>query len=179
VDCPLAIGGARPSYLLFLKGLAMSIALFLTFFAAASAAASSGAFFPTGAWYESLRKPVWVPPNWAFPVVWTTLYILMSWAAMRVGISGAEGVVIAQALGLWALQIALNAIWTPVFFGLRRMRAALAIMAGLWASVVGTGLSFYNIDPIAGWMIAPYVLWVSIAFALNAAVLRLNPTQSR
>lgn len=153
----------------------MSILLFLTFFAAACAAASTGSFFPTGDWYKSLRKPVWVPPNWAFPVVWTTLYILMSWAAMRVGLSGAEGALIAQALALWALQIALNAIWTPVFFGLKRMRAALVIMAGLWASVLAMAAVFYTIDPVAGLMIAPYVIWVSIAFALNGAVLRLNP----
>ena len=154
----------------------MSIVLFLTFFAAAIAAASTGSFFPTGDWYKSLRKPVWVPPNWAFPVVWTILYILMSWAAMRVGLSGAEGAVVAQALALWALQIALNAIWTPVFFGLRRMRAALGIMVGLWAAVLAMAAVFYTIDPVAGLMLAPYAVWVSIAFALNGAMLRLNPS---
>ncbi len=153
----------------------MSILLFLTFLATAFAAASTGSFFPTGEWYKSLRKPVWVPPNWAFPIVWTTLYILMSWAAMRVGVSGADGAVIAQALALWALQIALNAIWTPVFFGLKRMRTALVIMAGLWAAVLAAALTFYAIVPVAGLMLAPYVLWVTIAFALNGAVLRLNP----
>ncbi len=155
----------------------MSILLFLLFLMAAAAAASTGALFPTGAWYQSLRKPRWVPPNWAFPVVWTVLYILMSWAAMRVGMSDAGGTMIALALALWALQIALNAIWTPVFFGLRRMRAALVIMAGLWTAVVSTAAIFYTIDPVAGFMLAPYVLWVSIAFALNGAVLRLNSEQ--
>lgn len=153
----------------------MAIALFSVFFIAAAAAASTGGLFPTGAWYKSLRKPVWVPPDWAFPVVWTTLYILMSWAAMRVGMSGAEGPVLALALALWAVQIAFNAIWTPVFFGLKRMRTALMIMLGLWSSVVATAVAFYQIDTVAGLMMAPYVVWVSIAFALNAAVLRLNP----
>ncbi len=153
----------------------MSFTLFVTFFLAAAAAASTGMLFPTGDWYKSLRKPVWVPPNWAFPIVWTSLYILMSWAAMRVGLSGANGPMIAQALGLWAVQIAFNAIWTPVFFGLQRMRAALVIMLGLWLSVVATTTLFYLIDPVAGLMMAPYVGWVSIAFALNGAVLRLNP----
>lgn len=153
----------------------MSIALFLTFFAAAAAAASTGGLFPTGDWYKALRKPVWVPPNWAFPIVWTSLYILMSWAAMRVGVSGAAGEWIALALGLWAVQIAFNAIWTPVFFGLRRMRTALGIMAGLWSAVLATAVVFYLIDPVAGLMMAPYVLWVSIAFALNGAMVRLNP----
>lgn len=153
----------------------MAIALFSVFFIAAAAAASTGGLFPTGAWYKSLRKPVWVPPDWAFPVVWTTLYILMSWAAMRVGMSGAEGPVLALALALWAVQIAFNAIWTPVFFGLKRMRTALVIMLGLWSSVVATAVAFYQIDTVAGLMMTPYVVWVSIAFALNAAVLRLNP----
>jgi benzodiazapine receptor len=153
----------------------MSIALFLVFFLTAAAAASTGSFFPTGEWYKSLRKPVWVPPNWAFPVVWSSLYILMAWAAMRVGMSGAEGPMIALGLGLWAMQIAFNAIWTPIFFGLKRMRAALMIMAGLWSSVLGTAIVFYAVDPIAGLMLVPYVMWVSIAFALNTSILRLNP----
>lgn len=153
----------------------MSIALFLVFFASAAAAASTGGLFPTGAWYQALRKPVWVPPNWAFPVVWTSLYILMSWAAMRVGMSGAAGEWIALGLGLWALQIALNAIWTPVFFGLKRMRTALGIMAGLWSAVLATAAVFYLVDPLAGLMLVPYVLWVSVAFALNGAMVRLNP----
>jgi translocator protein len=153
----------------------MSFVLFLVFFAAAAAAASTGGLFPTGEWYKALRKPVWVPPNWAFPIVWTSLYILMSWAAMRVGMSGADGAWIALALGLWAVQIAFNAIWTPVFFGLRRMRTALGIMAGLWSAVLATAVVFYLVDPVAGLMMVPYVLWVSIAFALNGAMVRLNP----
>jgi translocator protein len=154
----------------------MSIALFAVFFMAACAAASTGGFFPTGAWYASLRKPRWVPPNWAFPLVWTSLYILMSWAAMRVGQSGAQGEMIALALGLWALQIALNAIWTPVFFGLRRMRAALGIMLGLWLSVLACCAVFFWLDRVAGLMLLPYVAWVSVAFALNGAMVRLNPS---
>lgn len=156
----------------------MSVVLFLTLFLAVAAAASTGMLFPTGAWYEGLRKPRWTPPPIAFPIVWTCLYILMSWAAMRVGLSQASGPVIAQALALWSVQIAFNAIWTPVFFGLKRMRAALVIMLGLWSSVLATAVMFYTIDAVAGWMMAPYVLWVSIAFALNGAVLRLNPDQA-
>jgi tryptophan-rich sensory protein len=94
---------------------------------------------------------------------------------MRVGMSGAAGEWIALGLGLWALQIALNAIWTPVFFGLKRMRTALGIMAGLWSAVLATAVVFYLVDPLAGLMLVPYVLWVSVAFALNGAMVRLNP----
>lgn len=157
----------------------MTISLFLTFFLAVAAAASTGALFPTGPWYDSLRKPRWTPKPWMFPVVWTSLYILMSWAAMRVGMSGASGAVIAQALALWAVQIAFNAIWTPVFFGLHKMRTALIIMLGLWSSVLATCIAFWAIDAVAGWMMAPYVLWVTVAFALNGAVLRMNPEASK
>lgn len=149
--------------------------LFLTFLAACGAAAATGALFQPGAWYEGLRKPVWTPPRLAFPLVWTTLYILMAWAAMRVALRPDSG----QALALWGAQIAFNTLWTPVFFGLHRMRAALVVMAGLWLSVAATTWAFWQIDAVAGAMFAPYLLWVSIAAALNASVLRLNPQANR
>lgn len=134
--------------------------------------------FPTGEWYKGLRKPRWTPKPWMFPVVWTSLYILMSWAAMRVGVSGASSPLVAQALALWAMQVAFNAIWTPVFFGLHKMRTALFLMFGLWSSVLASCIAFWSIDAVAGWMMAPYVLWVSVAFVLNVALLRMNPEES-
>jgi tryptophan-rich sensory protein len=80
-----------------------------------------------------------------------------------------------QAMAFWALQIAFNTLWSPVFFGLRRMRASMIVMAGLWLSVFATFLAFLNLDPIAGALLAPYVLWVTIAGALNWSVWRRNP----
>ena len=101
----------------------MDWGVFLTFLAATGAAATTGAMFKPGAWYMGLRKPFWFPPNWVFPVAWTTLYLVMSYAAMRVaGLSG-NG----QALAFWAVQIALNTLWTPIFFGLHRMRSAMVV----------------------------------------------------
>ena len=97
----------------------MTYALFAIFLGACFAAGATGALFPPGAWYSTLKKPSWTPPNWLFPVAWTTLYLCMAAAAARV--AGAEGS--AFAMALWALQIALNTLWTPVFFGLRRIRA--------------------------------------------------------
>ena len=102
----------------------MDWSLFFTFLASCMAAAATGAMFQPGPWYEGLTKPSWFPPRWVFPVAWTTLYIVMSLAAMRVApLPGA-----AQGMGFWALQIALNTLWSPIFFGLHRMKTALIVM---------------------------------------------------
>jgi tryptophan-rich sensory protein len=106
-----------------------------------------------------------------FPVVWTTLYILMALSAMRVAGSELNG----QAMAFWALQIALNTLWTPVFFGLHRIRAGMVVISLLWLAVALTTWSFFTVDLWAGIMIFPYLVWVSIASALNFSVMRLNP----
>ncbi|MDO9527155.1 MAG: TspO/MBR family protein, partial [Gemmobacter sp.] len=119
----------------------MDWTLFLTFLAACGAAAATGALIKPGAWYASLQKPSWTPPNWAFPVVWTILYILIAYAAMRVAVAAGS----AQPLAFWALQITLNTLWTPVFFGLHRMRAAMGVMVGLWLAVAATTWAFIGV----------------------------------
>lgn len=149
----------------------MDWGLFLTFLAACGAAAATGAMFEPGDWYRGLSKPPWTPPDWAFPVVWTVLYIAIALAAMRVAMLPGS----AQALAFWALQIALNTLWTPVFFGLRRMRAGLVVLCLLWLAVAATLVAFYIIDPVAGLLFVPYLVWVTIAGALNLSVLRRNP----
>lgn len=149
----------------------MDWGLFLTFLAASAAAAATGAMFEPGRWYDGLRKPVWTPPGWAFPVVWTCLYVAMSVAAARVAVLPGSG----QAMAFWAAQIAFNTLWTPVFFGLRRMAAAMVVMAGLWVFVALSTVAFWALDPVAGWLMAPYLLWVTIAGALNFTVWRMNP----
>ena len=80
-----------------------------------------------------------------------------------------------QALALWSVQIAVNTLWTPVFFGLRRIGAALVIIAMLWLAVAATMVAFWQIDTVAGWLMAPYLLWVTIAAALNRSVYWRNP----
>ena len=149
----------------------MDWGLFFTFLAACGAAAATGAMFQPGDWYEGLNKPRWTPPGFVFPLVWTTLYIAMSYAAMLVAQSGQGG----QALGFWAAQIAFNTLWSPIFFGLHRMRAALVAMAGLWLFVLACVISFGQISLLADALMVPYLLWVSIAGALNLSVLRRNP----
>jgi tryptophan-rich sensory protein len=153
----------------------MDLTLFFTHLAACGAAAATGAMFQPGDWYANLKKPSWTPPRWAFPVAWTSLYLLMSAAAARAGVQPGSG----QAMGFWSLQIAFNTLWTPVFFGLRRMRSAMVVMAVLWASVAATTVSFFGLDLWAGLMFLPYLAWVTVAGALNLSVLRLNPDYAR
>jgi benzodiazapine receptor len=152
----------------------MSIPLFLTYLAACLAAGATGALFQPGDWYRSLKKPSWTPPDWLFPVAWTTLYLCMSVSAARVaGLAGTDPAT-GPALALWALQIALNTLWTPVFFGLRRMGAGLVVLVLLWLAVAATLVAFWRVDLVAGLLFLPYLAWVSVAGALNFTVWRLN-----
>ncbi|WP_296418340.1 tryptophan-rich sensory protein TspO [Pseudooctadecabacter sp.] len=149
----------------------MDIWLFFLFLAATFAAGATGAMFPPGKWYERLEKPGWTPPNWMFPVAWTTLYLLMSFAGARVAGEAGAGF----AMGFWALQIALNTLWTPVFFGLRRLREAVPIMGALWIAVAGCMVTHWMVDTWAGLAFVPYLAWVTVAGALNISVARRNP----
>lgn len=149
----------------------MSWIIFLVLLASCFAAGSTGALFPPGDWYRSLKKPGFTPPDWVFPVVWTTLYVLIAIAGARVANMPQAGL----ALALWALQVALNAIWTPIFFGLKKVRLALVVVSLLWLSVAFGMLALFQIDTLAGLMFVPYLIWVSIATALNLRVMQLNP----
>lgn len=151
----------------------MDLTLFAMFFVACVAAGATGALFPTGEWYKSLQKPTWVPPNWVFPVAWTSIYLLMSFAGARVAVLDGAGV----ALAFWALQIAFNTLWTPVFFGLRHWKGSLFAMTGLWISVAGFTVTGFQLDTWAGIAFLPYLLWVTVAAALNISIVRLNPDQ--
>jgi translocator protein len=148
----------------------MDYTLFFTYLVACGAAAATGAMFQPGDWYRNLAKPRWTPPDWLFPVAWTTLYICMSVSAMRVAQLPGTGF----ALALWSVQIAFNTLWTPVFFGLRRLGAGLVILGCLWLAVAATMLAFWGHDWVAGLLFAPYLLWVTVAGALNHSVWSLN-----
>jgi tryptophan-rich sensory protein len=147
------------------------------FLAATFGAGVTGAAFPPGPWYRTLRKPAWTPPDWLFPIAWTALYVAMAVAAWRVALSGSDWA--AAGLALWSWQIVMNALWSPIFFGLRRLGAALAALSGLWAAVALTTLAFWQADRTAALLMAPYLVWVSYAGALNLALWRMNPETPR
>jgi benzodiazapine receptor len=151
----------------------MDILLFALFLAATFAAGSTGALFPTGDWYKSLNKPTWVPPDWAFPVAWTSIYLLISFAGARVAVIDGNG----YAMAFWAIQIAFNALWTPVFFGLRKLKGSLPIIAALWLAVLGCTITHFQLDVWAGLAFVPYLAWVTVATALSIAMVRLNPNE--
>jgi len=144
--------------------------LFLIFLVACAGAATTGAIFEPGSWYDELEKPGFTPPNWAFPVVWTTLYICIAVAAARAAPLDDSG----YAMAFFAVQVAFNTLWTPVFFGRRNMKGGLMVIAVLWLAVAGTLWQFWQLDWIAGALFVPYLVWVSIAAALNFSVWRLN-----
>ena len=150
----------------------MDLLLFLIFLASCFAAGTTGAMFPPGSWYDALAKPGWTPPNWLFPVAWLTLYLLMSLSATRVAGVDSSG----YAMAFWGLQLALNTLWTPVFFGLRQMRKGFFVLIALWLAVAATLITFWQIDMLAGLMLVPYLVWVTVAGALNFSVMRLNPS---
>lgn len=153
----------------------MDIWLFLIFLLATFGAAATGALFPTGEWYKSLNKPSWVPPDWVFPIAWTSIYLLISFAGARVAVMEGN----AYAMAFWGMQIAFNTLWTPVFFGLRALRGSLPVMAMLWLSVLGCLVTHWQVDLYAGLAFVPYMAWVTIAAALNLSMVRLNPDQVR
>ncbi|SQF99030.1 TspO/MBR family protein [Paucimonas lemoignei] len=143
---------------------------FYIFLLACGAAAATGIIFKPGAWYEALQKPKFTPPNWAFPVAWTTIYLLLAWAGYRLTVlPGSETV-----LALWAAQIALNTLWTPVFFGAHRIFTAMVILALLWMVVATMIVMALRLDIVTGLILFPYLLWLSVAAALNLSILRHN-----
>lgn len=132
-----------------------------------------GSRFQPGAWYAGLAKPSWTPPNLVFPIAWTLLYVLMGYAAFRVwyrhGFGGAR-----IALGLWGIQLVLNALWSWLFFGLQAPGAAFFEILLLWAGILATFLAFRQRDILAARLLLPYLAWVGFAWALNFAIWRLN-----
>ena len=138
------------------------------------AAAVPGALSPPGAWYESLAKPSWTPPGWVFPVVWTTLYAAMGTAAWMVWRNGRRGGRSRGPLAIFLLQLALNAAWSPVFFGAHRMLAALCVIVALLLAILWTLLAFRKVSAAAAWLLVPYLAWVSLATVLNFQIWRLN-----
>lgn len=149
----------------------------LGFIGVCAAAATSGAVFKPGIWYERLVKPSWVPPMWLFPVAWTLLYVMISVSGWMVwkqaGLAGATA-----AFVIYGVQLALNAGWSALFFGLRRIDLAMIEVGFLWASIAATIAAFAEHSTTAAWLLVPYLAWVSFAAFLNLVMLRLNPTTS-
>ena len=136
-------------------------------------AASLGAFFMPGEWYATLKKPSWNPPDWIFGPVWSALYTMMAVAAWLVWKRGGFAAQ-RRPLTLFLVQLALNALWTPLFFGLHRPGLAFVEIVMLWLAIAATLAAFRPVSRPAAWLLVPYLAWVSFAAVLNFTLWRLN-----
>jgi tryptophan-rich sensory protein len=152
-----------------LRGL--MIWLSLCFAAAAVGSVATGSNID--GWYAGLRKPVWTPPNWVFAPTWTLLYLAMALAAWRVWRE--QGLRAAQwPLGLFGVQLTLNAAWSWLFFAWKRPDVALVELCALWVAIAATTVVFARRDRWAGLLMTPYLAWVTFAVTLNLSIWRLN-----
>lgn len=140
----------------------------LTFAAAAAGALASVDAAP---FYAALVRPAWAPPAGVFGPVWTLLYVLMGLAAWVAWRHGAPR----RVLALYVVQLAMNALWSALFFAWHRGALAFVDIVALWLMIVATTAGFWRVRPLAGALLLPYLAWVTFASALNWAVWHLNP----
>ena len=133
----------------------------------------TGARFRPDGWYQTLRKPRWTPPDLAFPIAWGILYLLMAIAAWRIYMAD-DSPLRSASLAVYGAQLLANAAWSWLFFGRKQIGAALVdivVLLGLITLAIGL---FAQVNTFAAWLMVPYWLWVALALALNATILRLN-----
>jgi tryptophan-rich sensory protein len=148
--------------------LACFIALCLSVAAIAGWATSSS----VTTWYLTLQKPSWTPPNWLFGPVWTLLYIMMAVAAWRVWQRVGNR---SSALAMFYIQLAMNFAWSFAFFSAQSPLLGAIVIVALWLAIVATIRLFLQQDRVAGFLLLPYICWVSYASALNLAIWIMNP----
>ncbi len=135
-------------------------------------AGASGALVTDASWYRQLALPSWAPPGWLFGPVWISLYAIMGIAAWLVW--RAKSPARRLALTWFAVQLALNAAWTPVFFGLRSVEGGLVMIIALLAAILVTVAYYRRCSRTAALLMVPYILWVGFATALTLAILVLR-----
>lgn len=159
---------ARPNWLALLAFIGVALAV-----GGIGALVSPGHSAGAAAWYAGLAKPPWTPPTSWFGPVWTVLYLLMgtaAWLVSRERYHRRRDI----ALGAYALQLVLNAAWSPLFFGARSAGLGLFDVVAMWLGVAWTVREFYPVRRAAAWLLVPYWVWVSYATALNFSIWRLN-----
>ncbi|MEM6538244.1 MAG: TspO/MBR family protein [Pseudomonadota bacterium] len=154
----------------------MNLTVFGAFLVLNFIAASSGGIFKPGVWYASLQKPGWTPPNWAFPIVWSTLFLMnaaagaIAWEASKAASSGG----LSAAFVVYGIGLAINFVWSALFFGMKRMDWALGDVVLLWMAIVAQIAFFAPISPLAALLGLPYLAWVTLAAVLNIRMIQMN-----
>ena len=154
------------------KILKLVVAVFICQLAGVIGSIATFPSIPT--WYATLNKPAFNPPNWIFGPVWTTLFTLMGIAAYLIWQIGYQNPKVKQALKIFALQLVLNSFWSILFFGLHNPLAAFIEIIVLWIAILTTIILFHRLSKAAGWLLVPYLLWVSFAALLNLTIVVLN-----
>lgn len=150
----------------------LAVSIIICLFAGFTGSIFTAPSIPT--WYASLKKPAFTPPDWLFAPVWTALFVLMGISLFLVWRRGVKDRRVKAALAVFAVQLILNVLWSVLFFGLRSPLAGLIDISILWIAILVTILSFMKISKTAGLLLIPYILWVSLAAALNFSIWRLN-----
>lgn len=143
----------------------------LPFLGAVTLVGASGVLFMPGAWYKTLDKPTWTPPDWLFGPAWTALYLAIAVAGWLTWQEDGFG----AALAVWMINLVLNATWSWLMFGRHRIGVALADAIGMVATIVAFIVLAHPHSPTAAALFVPYLAWTVFATALNADILRRNP----
>ncbi len=125
-------------------------------------------------WYAGLAKPFFTPPAWVFAPVWTLLYAIMGVAVFLIWNSGSYRPEVKRSLVLFVIHLCVNISWSAVFFGMRSPEGGVAVILLLWGMVLALTIMFMRITHAAGWLMAPYLAWVTFASALNIGVAAMN-----
>jgi tryptophan-rich sensory protein len=146
----------------------------LLFVGTALGVGSLGILFLPGPWYAGLSKPAWTPPDSWFGPIWAVLYLSMGIAAWLVWSERYHRARNASLLA-YGIQLLINALWVPVFFGAKNIGAALFVIVALWLSVAWTLREFSRVKLSAAWLLVPYIAWATLAVALNLSIWKHNP----
>jgi len=128
-----------------------------------------------GPWYRQLRKPTWNPPDWLFGPAWTIILGLAAWAGVLAWTHAPDAAARWTIALLFAVNIILHMLWSPLFFNLRRPDWALIEVPFLWLSILALIIDVSPISSLAAWLLAPYLVWVAFAAFLNLTIVRMNP----
>jgi translocator protein len=137
-------------------------------------AAIGGAQTKIGPWYNNLKVPRWKPPNWAFPVVWTTVFAFITVAIALAWNSAPDDKVRTAIAIVFGVNLVFNMAWSALFFGFQRPDWALIEVVAFWLSIVALIVAVAKASTLAALLLAPYLIWVTVASALNLAIVRLN-----
>jgi translocator protein len=154
------------------SGIFMLLSLFVVTAASALGSSATAPVIPT--WYAALNKPWFNPPNIAFPIAWTALFLLMAFGLWRILRQVDAGQPRRTALFIFFVQLIFNVAWSFAFFAAQSPFAGIFVAIGLTLSVAAMIWAFRRIDPLAAFLQLPYLGWVSFATVLNIAIWRLN-----